>query len=172
MMVILNYKGNIKMYITKERYQYYTNQLDEKEKQLSELIVAKNEALNNVTGMEEIPYASVRWNNEIRVIKNEIESINAMLKDAIIVERNKEIDDVIDLGDRVTVEIDDKCNTFTLVSTFMEMGEVSLASPLGKSIYKKRLGDSGEYKVDKRTVKYTIVGLENAQDIKNSEREL
>lgn len=157
------------MYITKERFQYYTKQLQEKETQLNELIASKNESLKNVTGIEEIPYASMTWNNDIRIIKNEIARIQDVLNGAVIIERNKEVDDVVDIGDRVTVEIDNKCKTFTLVSTFMELGEVSLASPLGKSIYKQRLGDSGEYKVDKRIIKYTIVGLENAQDIKSAE---
>lgn len=161
------------MYITKERYQNYENQLKNKEEQLKKIIDAKNEALKNVVGIEEIPYASMTWNNEIQIVKNEIESIQKVLKEATIIERNKEVDDVVDLGDKVTIEFaDGKCKTFQLVSTFMELGEVSLASPLGKSIYKQRLGDSGEYKVDKRTIKYTIVGLENSQDIKDSEPEL
>lgn len=159
------------MYITKGRYQYYKMQLKEKEQRLDDLIKAKNEALENVNGIEEVPYASMSWNKDIRIIKNEMESIREILENATIVERGNEVDDVVDLGDRFTIEFEDgKRESFKLVSTFMEPGEVSLSSPMGKDIYRKRLGDSGEYQVNKKTFRYTIVGLENAQDTKALEK--
>ncbi len=158
------------MYITKERYQSYLKLLKEKNEQLIKLVADKKELLQNTSGFEEKQYAGMSLDVEIQLIKNEIDGIHDILNDAVVVERNKEIDDVVDLGDRFTVEFEDgRRESFKLVSTFMEPGEASLSSPIGKDIYKKKLGDSGEYKVGKRTFRYTIVGLENAQDAKTLE---
>lgn len=155
------------MYITKERYQSYLKLLKEKNEQLIKLGEDKKELLQSTSGFEEKPHAAMQMDFELQLIKNEIDSIQTILNDAVVVERNKEIDDVVDLGDRFTIEFEDgERESFKLVSTFLEPGEVSLSSPMGKAVYKKRLGDSGEYKVEKRTIKYTIVGLENAQDAK------
>lgn len=50
----------------------------------------------------------------------------------------------------------------TISDTSNEVTSITLNSPLGKTIYKKKINDTFEYSVDDRIIRGTIVNIENS----------
>jgi len=93
---------------------------------------------------------------EIAIIANELANRLADLKRVVIVEKTDDVN-VIDLDDIVSVDIASGLemfeeSTFKLVggsgNLRAEIPEISINSPLGSSIYKKRIGEECSYQVN------------------------
>ena len=133
-----------------------------------------NRAARIMDQFEEKGIAVAGINEEVERIIHEIERIETILKSAKIIEPQEHLDDVVNLGDTVTIEFDDDDRfTFKLVTSVTnleEIGEtVSLDSPLGKAVYLKLLGDKSSYEVNKNKFNFTIVELENIHEDKNEQ---
>lgn len=159
------------MYLSSKTRKIYEERLESLRKQRADLAEDKRVARDSNAGYEEKKLAIVSVNEEFTRLTTEINSIENTLREAVMVERQSGLDDKVDLGDKVTVlyEGAETPHTFTLVSTYLKDGDVSISSPLGAAVYLKHLGDTCEYSVmvkrQKREYKLTIVGLENADDL-------
>ena len=87
-----------------------------------------------------------------------------LLANAVIIEK-EENSDLIDVGDIVDVNLvygpnDEEEFTFRLVGSSGgkkdDYFDVSINSPLGKVVYKKKVGDLGSYTVDNNVIKVII----------------
>ncbi len=79
---------------------------------------------------------------------NEINKLIEIKADADILEKHMQTDK-IDVGDIVTVDIEDDVFNVILTGKYIAdagKGEITLNSPLGKNIYKKCKGDIVKYK--------------------------
>lgn len=159
------------MLLTKERY----NQLEqEKERLIKEYKNLKEERSRlsgESSGYDETRFVVINVNEEMRRLLCEIDRIDAILQNAEIVTPKEHLDDIVHLGDTVTIEFDDEDRlTFKLVTSVTnleEIGEtVSLDSPIGKAVYLKQLGDKSSCEVNKKKFNFTIVELENVHEDK------
>jgi len=96
-------------------------------------------------------------------IEERIMKIESILKNAIIVEKHQS--DTVDVGSTVIIKKDgEKANrTFTIVGSEesnTSAGKISLISPLGKALMKKKKGESFSFSTPAGEVKYTVVGIE------------
>ncbi len=85
-------------------------------------------------------------------IECQLKSLEAKLKNSIICDNNI-VTDGIDVGDTVTVYFADfeEYNTFKFVdyiSSSSDVEEVSIDSPIGKAIYRKKINDEVSYKTE------------------------
>lgn len=79
---------------------------------------------------------------------NEINKLIDIKANAEIIEKHMQ-EDKIDVGDKVTVEIDEDVFDVILTGKYItdaSCGEITLNSPLGGNIYKKSKGDIVKYK--------------------------
>lgn len=92
-------------------------------------------------------------------LTGELNSLYADMQRTIIIEKHND-DDIIDIGDVIVSDMifseDDKEElTFKLVGANgnlkAEIQEISINSPLGSSVYKKRVGDTCSYSVNGRS---------------------
>ena len=112
----------------------------------------------------------------MRRVLCEINRIEEILNSAEILEPKEHLDDIVHLGDTVTIDYGDedlfKFKLVTAVTHFEEIGEtVSIDSPLGKAVYLQQLGCESSYEVNKKVFNFKIVELENVQEINKDQNE-
>ena len=153
------------MHLSENARKVYKAKLKEWNTRLSELKEAQNRIYMEEDGYEERNFALTSIVDEIQFVSGQIRRIEEALGTATDVQRQSKIDDTVDIGDHVTImyEDDEEPFTFRLTSARMQEGDVSLDSPLGKSVYRKQLGDTIEYNVNKNNFKAKIIGLVNEQ---------
>ena len=155
-------------YLSEKTRKIYEENLKELEARWRELNEEKRNAYKDSAGYTEKQYSVAHLAGEMQTVANQIAEIKKVLSEAIDVERQHGgADDVVDIGDKVTVLYIDKNEqrTFTLTSVYMQPGDVSMDSPVGKAVYLKKLGDTVEIVAPKGIINAKIIGLENAQDI-------
>ena len=99
-----------------------------------------------------------------RIIKSQLDTYYNFLSDVMVVGRTND-DEIIDFDDIVTVNMifdkdDEETFTFKLVG-FVELSDsssqISVNSPLGKSVYHRRVGELVNYAVDGMMVNVEIL---------------
>ena len=161
-----------KIYLDEEGYKQYLNDIENLKSQLEYLKKEKTSA-----------HASSEANNwhdnsAMEMLRNEEYRITKMLRDMldkmnkiVIVDKAQSDNEVIDINDIVSIHMqynDEDLGTkyYKLVATERPninsvVNEVSLNSPLGKSIYLKNVGYSGSYKVLNNTINFSIISKNN-----------
>jgi transcription elongation GreA/GreB family factor len=104
-------------------------------------------------------------------ILGELRRRRADLRRIVIVEKQKNVDDVVELNDYVVLRLqyedpseDEEEETFRLVGSqqgnlFSEICEITLNSPIGKTIYHKPVGYEGSFDVSGEKNKLEILRI-------------
>lgn len=139
------------MLLTKESYENvkeeYFSKLKEKQKVAQEI----GEYLRDTK--EELDSRGCgTLSSDMYRIECQLKSLEAKLKNSIICD-NSVVTDGIDIGDTVTVYFADfeEYDTFKFVdyiSSSSDIEEVSIDSPIGKAIYRKKINDEVFYKTE------------------------
>ncbi|MDO8631361.1 MAG: GreA/GreB family elongation factor [Phycisphaerales bacterium] len=108
---------------------------------------------------ENAGYQAAKW--KLRRMNGRIDHLTEELKHAVPITRGP-LDGAVAIGSTVTVAVNGKAMTFTILGTQESnpsRGRVSFVSPIGAALMGKRIGDAADVTVgDKRTT-YTIVAV-------------
>lgn len=152
-------KNEEPIYLSKEGYEEFLQSIEEIKERIKENDLGRNAAFDAGAGdgwdspeFEEIERTSIRLNNELNAKYEEKKRI-------VILEKHNE-EDTVDIGDILSVDMNGEELIFKLVGgegdIFAELQEISINSPIGMAVYKKKIGDVCEYNVDSRKFIVTI----------------
>ena len=155
MVIIVN--NDSKIYVDKKGYEAMLESIEDLKKELVQAGAGRREAFDAGAGdgwdspeFEEIERAE-------SLIAGRIKQKYEELSRVVIVEKNEQDNELIDIGDIVTIDMSmDKKNYNEMIfllaggvgDVFAEIPEISLNSPLGKSVYHKKVGDETTFEVD------------------------
>ena len=154
-----------KIYLNQNGYDDYLKKIEQKEKELADLRIYKGtEAIYQGDTWHDNP---TLYQTELKenALMMEISKMKKQLNNIEIVENSGD-SKLIDFGDIIKIYIyfsdnDYEEEIFKLVGTTPDLKsnvqEISINSPLGKSIYHKKIGDVGNYKVEEKEIKFKIV---------------
>ena len=146
------------IYLDQSGYDEYLQEIEELEKAIEENNKGRREAFDAGAGdgwdspeFEEIERTNMRLSGKLRDMREALSRI-------VIIEKHND-QETVDIGDTVLADMvyapDDKEEiTFKLVGSdgniSSEVQEVSINSPLGSAVYKKKIGDTCSYSVNDR----------------------
>lgn len=173
---------NDKIYLDKKGYNQYLKEIEELKNKLKNNGRIKSEAYTGAVGdgwhdnfeFEESKRQELKIMGELEAALEKLSRI--VIIDEVINE------DLININDCVTVRLEFAENdieemSFRLVgsnrpNSNSEIQEISLNSPLGKSIYQKKVGDKGIYIVNNNEISYIITDvLKYENNIKNEQED-
>jgi transcription elongation factor GreA len=104
-----------------------------------------NDEIPKILHSEDVNPEYLSFKEDLSLIEKRIQEIENILKNVkIITSPPKSKQDVIDLGAKVTVEIDGSVDEFEIVGTLEAnpiLGKISNESPIGKALLSHRMGD-------------------------------
>lgn len=149
----------------KEGYERFLSEIDEVQKKLDNVRKFKGEvAIHQGDNWHDNP-TLYSTEAEERGLMRQLYDMKEQLKNIEIVEKSFD-DDVVEIGDIINVamsQINETPNEmiFKLVGHSpkwdAEISEISVNSPLGSSVYKKKIGDKTGYKVGERQFNVMIL---------------
>ena len=166
---------NKKIYVTKEGYQQYLDALKDYKDAYAALLktrveYGKNSVENYQTGV---------YDMESENLLSNIRNMNATIAQLEIISDENAEENTINLGDIVNVQVvgDDDIRKVKLsggvpsISLQDEVMTITINSPMGAAIYKKKVGDIVTYKV--RTNEFTamIVSKEKVLEKESQEKQ-
>lgn len=168
-------KEEEKLYLDQAGYDQYLAEIEKLKEDLRQNSINKSSAHESAVGdgwHDNYAFEEAK-RQELMIIAN-IEAKLRGLSKIVIIEKNRE-EDLIDLGDIVTVKMtyapdDSEDFTFKLVGSHIpafdsEVREISVNSPLGKSVYQKRVGINTEYEVNSRKIAISILDRQKENTI-------
>ena len=146
-----------KIYMTKEGYAKKLKEFEETKKLLKETSKNKIEAAYDGSGdtwHDNFTYEQLDL-QETGLISR-LESMQELLSNVELVEKKALDDNVVNLGDRIAIEIcyeDGECEELNVVldESTEDENAVTLSSPLGKVLYMSKIGDKCTYSVNGST---------------------
>lgn len=168
-----------KLYLDNDGYQRLLEEIDLLKVKLAKNGKEKGEAYSGAVGDGwHDNFAFDEANMQERMILGQLKECYQKLERAVIVERHND-ETLVDVNDIVTVDMifghdDSKKIKFKLVgsagihtSDNSVIQEVSINSPLGKSVYHKKVGESASYKVENRVFNIEILSKVSGKDLEN-----
>ncbi len=152
--------------LNKEGYKQYQAEIEKKEAKLAKVRMYKGtDAIYQGDNWHDNPILYQTERTE-RSMMNEIAEMKRKLENAEIVEDLND-EELVEIGDIVRVDMifgegDTEEDVFRLVSTNLsadlnaEIRDVSINSPMGSAIYRKKVGITVPYKVGQNEFKVTI----------------
>lgn len=154
-----------KIYLDSQGYESLLQNIERLKNKLHENNMGRKDAFDAGAGdgWDSPEFEEIERNE--RVILGELQRCYDELSRVVIVER-QDNSDIVDIGDTIKVDMYFSANdyeeeTFKLVGgtpnfdLSAEIQEVSINSPLGNSIYKKKIGDNCSYSVNNR--QFTVI---------------
>ena len=176
-------KLNDKIYLDQKGYEQFLEEIDELRGKLRNNGRAKSEAYSSAVGdgwHDNFDFEEAK-REELRIMGELKESLEKLSKIVIIDEVINE--NMVNINDIITVKIEfdeDEIEemSFKLVglnrpNLNSEIKEISINSPLGKSVYCKKVGDVGSYDADGNAISYIITDVlkyENNNEIQQEEQ--
>lgn len=167
------------IYLDKKGYENYLKEIEEIKLKLSNVNSGRKDAFEASAGdgwdspeFEEIE-------RQERMIMGELQRKYEALKRIVVIEKHNE-EDVIDIGDTLITEIvfsdeDSEELIFTLVgfdgNIKADIQEISINSPLGKSVYKKKIGDTCSYNVNGNNISVIVKEKMDLETEKNKDNQ-
>lgn len=152
-------------------YKQFLDKLEELKNNSNESAVAGSDAYDSAVGDGwHDNFAFEESMRESRLIAKRIDDMYDKKKNIEIIEDKVKPKDKVNLNDTIAVEIiysddDIEKETITLTgkyipNTSIEPQEITINSPLGKAIYKSKIGSTQKYKVDGREITIKIISKE------------
>ena len=148
-------------YLTKERHEELKKELEDL-KRKGRLDVAERLKRAKEFGdlSENSEYAEAR--EQQALVETRIFELEELLKRAVIIKKS-EGSEQVEIGSTVTVKRGDQIFRYTLVGSYEakpEEGRISDESPLGRSFFRNKVGDSVTVTAPSGTVAYHITKIE------------
>ena len=166
---------NTKIYVTQEGYNQYITALEDLKRKLSEHMrtraeYGKNEVENYQTGV---------YDDELRTINSAIRAAMETIAHLVIIEKEQVADGIIGIDDIVTVQYLDTGDIKRMklsggmpnISKDGEYITITVNSPVGKALYKSKVGDTVTFKVRDNTISISIISKETASNSKVQEKQ-
>lgn len=160
-----------KIYLDEEGLEEYLREIRELEDKLYQTKKEKVNAGKEKTHdgfHDNFEYEQAR--REQDMISSLIQQKKAALLNIVIIKR-EETEDIVDLGNYVSIEVlaegkEPRAKIIKLTGSSSpklddEIHEVTINSPLGKAVYKKKVGEEDIYKVNERVFKVRILSKSN-----------
>ncbi len=156
-----------KIYLDKAGYEQYLQEIEEIREKLNDNGKTKSEAYTGAVGDG--------WHDNFdfeEAKREELKILSALRKkleglSRIVIIENSKASDLVDIDDYVTISIsfddeDEEEMFFKLVASSSpnfngEVREISVNAPLGASVYQKKVGDKGSYKVEEDVANFIIL---------------
>lgn len=170
-------KKENKIYLDQEGYDKFLKNIEDLKRKLNENNMKRKTAFDagSSDGCNSTEFEEIKRTEEL--IAGELQRQYDLQSRIVIIEKHNDTE-IIDIGDVVTVDITTPDNnnrnerTFKLVgmrdNSKAETQEISINSPLGNSIYKKKVGDNCYYSVNNRVFFVSIKEKLNLSDQKSS----
>ncbi len=150
-----------KQYLTKERFEEFTAELETlKSKRRVEVAERLKQAKEYGDLSENSEYAEAR--DEQTSVEMRIAELEDLLKQAVTITK-AEGSDIVTVGSTVTVRKGEKTMTYTIVGSHEakpEEGRISDESPLGRAFLKKKAGETVAFATPGGQVSYEILKIE------------
>lgn len=167
-----------KIYVTEEGYKQYVEALKESQALLSEKLRERTESGRNRVGSDG-DYQTGVADSEISLIYNTIAGLKDSIDRLEIVSKENLNETQIDLEDIVTLLHTDTNEVrqvkltggMPVVGFDADFHTITINSPMGKAIYKKKVGDTVSYSVGKNTFAVSIISKEKEFTMPENERE-
>jgi transcription elongation factor GreA len=150
-----------KIILTIEGFEKLKKELDElkKIKQPKALErLRKARSLGDLTESSEYTAAK----EDLNLIEKRVEEIEEVLEKAEIV-KNKQGGQIIHIGNKVTIEINGQKEQFLIVGEFEAepaKKKISYASPIGKALMGKKVGEVVEVEAPAGKIRYKIINIQ------------
>ncbi len=146
-----------KIYMTKEGYDKKIKEFEETKRLLKETSKNKIEAAYDGSGdtwHDNFTYEQLDLQET--GLLSRLESMQELLSNVEIVEKKSLENNVVNLGDRIAIEIyyeDGECEALDVIldESTEDENAVTLSSPLGKVLYMSKIGDKRTYLVNGST---------------------
>ena len=162
-------KNNEKIYLSKEGYNQYLKELEELKEKLK--INGREKTSAYVSAVGDGWHDNFEFENakreEFKIMRDLREKTEGLSK-IVIIDKEAEQKDLVDIDDYVSVDMYFEDNTqdkelFKLIAANTpnmnsDIPEVSLNSPLGRAVYQKKIGEKNYYIVNKNRIDITITG--------------
>lgn len=158
---------NEPIYLDKEGYEQYLEELEEIKRKLNKNGQQKSSAYVNAVGdgwHDNFEFEEAT--REEYKILSDLREKTARLKRIVIVEKNENENNAANINDLILVSMsfgseEPSDEIFKLVASsnpniFADIKEVSINSPLGKAVYQQSEGYSGEYSVNNSTIHFEL----------------
>lgn len=172
-------EGNGPIYLDKDGYEQYLEELEELKRKLNRNGQQKSSAYVSAVGdgwHDNFEFEEAT-REEYKILSDLREKM-AGLRRIVIVEKNESDNKIANINDLILVSMffgsrESSDEIFKLVASsspniFADIREISINSPLGKAVYQQPEGYSGEYSVNNNTIHFELkkVGktLEELQD--------
>lgn len=153
--------NNKKIYLTPKGFQDLKDEYQEiVEKRRPEVVARLSSAREMGDLSENAEYTAAR--EELSFIDTRIEELEALIKQAELINEEPHGNAAVDLGSQVVVKIKDKEEIFTVVGEWEAdpaQKKISHESPLGKALIGKAVGDEIEVAAPAGKMVYKIVGI-------------
>ena len=156
-----------KIYVTRQGYNEYIEALASAEEKYAEVLKSRPNYGQNASDN----YRSNVYDSEVRVYRNTVSSLKDTIARLVVIEKEDSQESVVGLGEIVTVMSEDgEVRQFKLTGGMprldvnAEVLEITINSPMGKAIYKSRVGDTVSYSVNKNNFSATILSKESAKE--------
>lgn len=168
-------KEHEKIYLDKEGYNNFLQDIEHIKEELSKLRIEKAEAYRSSSGDDfHDNFAFEDAENRERGLLYKLSEKLTALQRVVIIQNNK-VDDIVEVNDVVSLTIDfgeKQTNLYRLSGTqdFDLDGNiinVSINSPLGKAIYLKKIGESVSYNVKGNEFKVQINSKIEQESLEN-----
>lgn len=155
------------IYVTKEGYKQYLDTLAEYRKEHAALLKTRSEYGKNETEN----YQTGVYDSEEALIISSINNLVETIKSLTIIEDTNAKENTVNMNDIVNILMLDFNETKRIqivggvpdLSNRDELAGITINSPLGKAIYKKKIGDTVSYTVGKNTFNVIIMSKEKPQ---------
>lgn len=158
---------NNKIYLDEDGYTEYLESIEDKNKQLKDNSKSKTGSYDSAVGDGWHDNFDFEEAKRIEVsLVMQINNKNAELKNIVIVEKDNSDYSIVNIDDIVELKFifsdEEELEKFKLIGgynpqEYEKYRDITLNSPIGKAIYKQKVGKVIEYKVELRTFKIQIM---------------
>lgn len=158
-----------KIYVTREGANQYFQALHDAKDKLLKIKGTRSEyGFNTMDDPSTGVYVS-----EVSFFANRVREIEDVISRMVIVEKENEQEGVVGFGDIITIlfveenEVEQRQLMLTggmpvIGSDEDSIDRITINSPMGKALYKKKVGDSGSFKVGQNEKYFTILEKESS----------
>lgn len=157
-----------KILLDENGYKQFLGELEKLKNQSDMSAVAGSDAYDSAVGDGwHDNFAFEESMRESRLIAKRIDDMYAKKKNIEIIKDDKKDENIVNLNDKVLVEIiyseDDKEEETIILTgkyipdTYADIQEITINSPIGKAIYKSKIGTTKKYKVEGREITIRIL---------------
>ena len=153
----------MKLLVSKEGYDEYFSELEKLKSSLTNNAIDGSAAYTDAVG--DGWHDNFAFEQTMRQEKQIVYNIKKMIneqKNLVIVEKHNK-KNYVDIGDTVEIKFfysdgEEETETYKLTGNYLSNNdEITLNSPLGKSIYNKKIGSIVKYKVNNNEIKVQII---------------